>query len=549
MTTNEKALAPGSILQGQYTYHIESVMGCGSFGITYKAYTVTETEVELKGALGNLSSKREERVYVAIKEFFMSDFTGRNTQSGCITGTSDATLIGQYRQKFKREAECLSRLHHPNIVRVVEVFEANDTVYYVMEFLEGGSLEQRINNSVALDERFALGLMQQVGSAIDYLHKHRLLHLDLKPGNVMLTSSGKAVLIDFGLSKQYDANGAPEASTTIGGGTPGYSPIEQMSVRDFSPTLDIYALAATLFKCVTGQRPKEAAILLSEGFPEQLLTAAGVSAGTIAAIREGMSPVPAKRPQTVCAMLNALGLDGAKVDKDNRQLLQLEQDLDTDDKSGPVSQPAQNTTEAMSSTPVPPPSEAAASQPDKMPPTPMNAARKPKSKALPIAIAICVGVAAFVGVFFAIGWLDGRNDGKIKQKDIEPEPAQAANYEVKDSAVSIKREGEGPLEYDYTGEVNGNTKLPEGKGRAVYIDGTETTVYEGYFKEGSCNGEATIKFANGDTFKGVVVNDIINKGRYTVKATGYYFEGTFDEQGNPQKGTWCDAKGNVLQTL
>lgn len=578
MTVNEKALSPGSVLQGQHTYHIESVMGCGSFGITYKAYTLTETEVQLKGALGNLSSKREERIYVAIKEFFMSDFTERDSLSGAITGSGGDTLIAQYREKFKKEAECLSHLHHPNIVRVVEVFEANETVYYVMEFLEGGSLEQRINSSVALDERYALDLTLQIGSAIDYLHKHRLLHLDLKPGNVMLTDSGKAVLIDFGLSKQYDMNGAPESSTTIGGGTPGYSPIEQMSVRDFAPTLDIYALAATLFKCVTGQRPHEAALLLSEGFPEQLLTAAGVSPRTIDAIRSGMAPVPGKRPQDVCSLLTALGLDGGKVDKDNKALLKQEKKpagKAQENQIGSLYAPSEGQKTAAKTifsptqpipevrgerprTPQPPRPVREPSQPKPVPPQPQHPGEKSievdytdmnkkKSKALPIAIGIIVGVIAFVAVLAFIGWMNDREDNKIKTDEIQPETFEATTYTVTDSTVVLKKEGAADQKFTYTGEVNANTKLPEGKGKAVY--GQNGTVYEGDFKNGSCNGNATLRFANGDTFSGTVESDIIRKGRYTIKATGVYFDGTYDEQGNPEKGTWYDRNGNVLEQL
>lgn len=288
----------GSLLQGAHTYKIEQVLGQGSFGITYLA----STRIKVDGALGAL----EVKTTVAIKEFFMRDINERaGEQVSC--GSKDG-IYAHYRHKFAREAENLSKLRHPNIVRVLEAFEANNTVYYAMEYCEGGSLDYLIGRD-GLAEGQALAFVRQIASALDYMHRARILHLDLKPGNVMLREDGTVALIDFGLSKQYDEAGEPESSTTIGGGTPGYAPIEQAHYReghDFPIQMDIYALGATLYKMLMGERPAEAAVLLNEGFPTHRLAAKGVSEPTIAVIEKAMSPIKRNRYGSVAEFLAAL---------------------------------------------------------------------------------------------------------------------------------------------------------------------------------------------------------------------------------------------------
>ena len=530
MKIQDKALSIGTCLQGQHTYTIEGVMGYGSFGITYKAYTVARSEVKLEGHLGNLTSKREEKVYVAIKEFFMSDYNSRDTQSGNIKGVSEDTVIAHYRHKFQAEAENLSRLQHPNIVNVVEVFQANDTVYYVMEFLEGGSLEQHINSHNALEENEALQLIAQVGSAVEYMHQNHMLHLDLKPGNVMLTGDNRAVLIDFGLSKQYSTDGEPESSTTIGGGTPGYSPIEQMSSRGFAPTLDVYALAATLFKCLTGQRPTEAALMLSEGFPEQALRATGVSERTIGALRAGMAPTPAHRPQSVAEFLKMLGIEHvipgqpillkSKAEKKS----QLPPPIPTPETTG--SNAGRTTVrETSSSNPA-------------IPAEPTLRPRK-RSKVVWIVAAAVLTIALGVGTLLWMNNGKGPNDPDIGPEDI--------GYEVEDSIVAIRDENN-PNEYItylYTGHVNSKTKMPEGEGVATHDDGS---VYRGTFKNGLCHGQATITLSNGDSFSGTAVDNVAHEGTYR-QANGIYFVGTFDETGTPYEGVVYDSEGTEIQRI
>ena len=298
MTTNNE-LPIGTTLRGaSYTYTIERVLGQGTFGITYLA----TTKVKADGALGAL----EATLHVAIKEFFMHDLNGRHGAE--VTCSSKSGIYEHYRHKFAREAQNLSKLHHANIVRVLESFEANNTAYYAMEFCEGGSLDALIGGD-GLAEGQAVAYAEQIGAALVAMHGERVLHLDLKPGNVMLRKDGSVALIDFGLSKQYDESGEPESSTTVGGGTPGYAPLEQAHYRegkDFPVQMDVYALGATLFKMLTGERPAEAAMLLNEGFPTEKLAAKGVSELTIAVIAKAMSPMKRDRYGSVAEFLAAL---------------------------------------------------------------------------------------------------------------------------------------------------------------------------------------------------------------------------------------------------
>ena len=284
-------LQPGTVIHGTHNdYRIERILGQGSFGITYVA------NVRLKGRLGAIEST----AMVAIKEFFLRDVSSRNGLR--VFSVSDSTLCSDYRRDFLREAQNLSRLDNDHIVKVLETIEENDTVYYVMEYLSGGNLDQHILSHGKLSCREALDIAIQIGEALKCMHAQHMLHLDLKPLNVMRGEDGHIVLIDFGLSKCFGADGQPESSTRIGQGTTGYAPIEQHSFKKadgFMPTLDIYALGATLFKMLTGGVPPEASVVLNEGLPVDELSSAGVPPAVIALVERAMQPLRRMRHQSV----------------------------------------------------------------------------------------------------------------------------------------------------------------------------------------------------------------------------------------------------------
>ena len=306
MLFSMSALNEGTTLQnGKYT--IVKSLGQGSFGITYLA----TTKLTMMGKLGQMDTS----VNVAIKEFFMSETNSRSKDGSSIEG-ANGSLFSNYRQKFKKEAENLSKLDHPNIVNVLDVFDENNTTYYVMQYIDGQSLDDYILQQNCIKENEAISILKKIGKAVQYMHSNKMLHLDLKPKNVMLDKDGKIYLIDFGLSKQYDEKGEPESSTKVGAGTPGYAPIEQANYREgkgFPVTMDVYALGATMFKILTGIRPPEASDILNDGFPLHELQRRNVSDGLTTCIVKAMAPIKKDRYQSVVELVEAFKNDEATI--------------------------------------------------------------------------------------------------------------------------------------------------------------------------------------------------------------------------------------------
>lgn len=292
-------LTEGTTLKdGKYT--IKKVLGKGSFGITYLA----SAKFKIKESLGEIEVTSD----VAVKEFFMSDISSRGENSSFVEGSS-SSIFTNYRQKFRKEAENLSKLEHPNIVHVYDVFDENKTSYYVMEYIKGQSLDEYVSEKGAIDESQALEIIKKIGTAVDYMHSNHVLHLDIKPKNIMMGDDGRLALIDFGLSKQFTETGEPESSTSIGMGTPGYAPLEQSQYKHtdkFPATLDVYALGATLYKMLTGKRPAEASEILNEGLNLEPLRTKGVSDKMVATIEKAMCPAKKDRYQTIKELLNAI---------------------------------------------------------------------------------------------------------------------------------------------------------------------------------------------------------------------------------------------------
>ena len=286
------ALKNGTTLQGG-KYRIISTLGQGGFGITYLAENVM-----LQGK-------------VAIKEFFFKDYCDRNDVTSHVTiptsGNRDTVL--RFRQKFVKEARTIFRLSHPNIVRILDVFEENDTAYYVMEYIEGESLADMVKRRGAIPEAEALGYIRQAADALNYIHSQNINHLDVKPGNLIRRSSdGRVLLIDFGVAKQYDAATAEGTTTTPVCISAGYSPAEQYlqkGVQSFSPQSDVYALAATLYKLLTGVTPPEAMEVQNDGLPADPLLAKGISNPVRLAIALAMKG-KRDRTQTIEQFLNGL---------------------------------------------------------------------------------------------------------------------------------------------------------------------------------------------------------------------------------------------------
>lgn len=291
-------LQEGASLRGG-KYRIVRELGSGTFGITYLA----TMKVEVQGPLG----KMEVPASVCIKEFFINQRNSRGSDSHSVVGT-DGEDWNMYRKRFRKEAENLTKLTHSNIVKVLDVFDENNTTYFVMEYVDGENLNDYLKRNHPLDESDAVEVIKTVGEALQVMHDRRILHLDLKPGNIMRSREGKIYLIDFGLSKQFTDEGNQATSLDFGKGTKGYAPIEQdveeLKEGEFAPTLDVYALGAVMFKLLTGNTPPLALSVLRYGLPIEQLKEYNRSQNVIDAITKAMSPMKEDRYQSVKNFLN-----------------------------------------------------------------------------------------------------------------------------------------------------------------------------------------------------------------------------------------------------
>lgn len=273
-------------------YRIMKVLGQGGFGITYLAHDL------------NLDKP------VAIKEFFPESLCGRDSSTNHITvGTqSAAETVTDLKQRFLKEARNIAKLNHPNIIRIFSAFEENNTAYYVMEYVHGKSLDRIVRDSGPLQETTAVDYIEPIGKALEYLHANHMTHLDVKPANIMVSQDNVPILIDFGLSKNYDTAGVPTTTSGPLGVSPGFSPTEQYMLSGntgFSPKSDLYSLAATLYYLVTAITPSEAPMNVASSmrFPRE------VSPGLKNAIIKGMAALPEQRHETVKEFLSQLHAD------------------------------------------------------------------------------------------------------------------------------------------------------------------------------------------------------------------------------------------------
>lgn len=282
-------LPPRVLLNDKFV--VGRVLGTpGGFGVTYQAW---DRVLELR---------------VAIKEFLPHEIAGRNaTTLRLIPHSADDQLsFTQGKQAFLGEARTLVKFDHPNIVRVREYFEQNDTAYLVMDYYDGESLAEYLKrHGGRVGEDQAVSIMAPILAGLERVHARGFLHRDIKPTNIYLTGEGRPVLLDFGSARQAMAGRTKTLSVIL---TPGYAPFEQyLPKARQGPFTDIYACGATLYQLVTGRIPRDA-LERQHGPPGAPLPGLdGIGERLRRALTRAMAREPAQRQQSAAELLQALG--------------------------------------------------------------------------------------------------------------------------------------------------------------------------------------------------------------------------------------------------
>lgn len=508
-------LKPSTTLQSG-KYKIKEVLGQGGFGITYLA------EQEMLDR------------QVAIKEFFFKEYCERDEQTCHVTlGTqSNKEIVDRFLQKFIKEAKTISKLHHPGIIEIYDIFMENNTAYYVMEYIEGESLGDIVKSRGALPEKEALRYIQETAEALDYIHSRNINHLDIKPNNLMLRSrDSKVVVIDFGVSKQYDENTNESTTTTPVGISHGYSPVEQYKkngVSSFSPQSDIYSLGATLYKLITGVTPPEAIEVAQGGLPPMGST---ISENVKQAILDSMQFQKANRPQTIAAFVEILDRSANAVSNVAHTSVNNIEEDETTQLVEQTNDQIQNSTSYNA--------EAEIEQNDS---NDKKGCLGCLSHILKIS-GVIVGIILFFTFVLVIvtSYYDKqpKEDEQVAriEQPIKNQPEKVSNYEIKFQ--------DGNTAYFWTGSVvNG---LPEGEGSIQYViqtdvDGRDSFV--GTVSKGQrVNG--TLRYKNGNTYAGSFEEDKFKRGRLVLKSDGVYFYGYFMDN-QPWNGKWYFIRDNSL---
>ena len=228
-------------------YRIKKVLGQGGFGITYLA---EDSLLDIE---------------VCVKELFISGSSTRGTNMTVMTQNLKEFSFAEFKERFLQEAKQLARFGHPNIVRVMDFFEANNTAYVVMEYIAGKNIKDYIAENGVMTELQALPIIHQLFDAVEEVHNAGMLHRDLKPDNILLTTKNRVVLIDFGSAREFTEGKTITQTAML---TPGFAPIEQYSNRAKRGTFtDIYALGATMYFMLTGHKPIAATDRYREPLP------------------------------------------------------------------------------------------------------------------------------------------------------------------------------------------------------------------------------------------------------------------------------------------
>lgn len=506
---NSSMLKVGTLLRG--TYRIDSYLSSGGFGNTYVA-----TNIEF-----------DERV--AIKEFFMKGVTQRdeNQTTVSVSNAENHNSFLEQKEKFKKEARRLRKLKNEYIVSVHDLFEENGTAYYVMNYVDGENLAERLKRTgQPMSENEIREILPQILDALKSVHGAGIWHLDLKPANIMLTKEGKVKLIDFGASKQMNAQKGGATTSTAISYTNGYAPREQMEQNydKFGPWTDIYALGATLYNLLTNKRPPLPTDIdddISEDKHLALPFPGGVSEEMKKLVLQLMHTNRRQRPQDVSELQKVL-------DK-SPSIPKMQDNYSADDEETIVA-----------------PTEKKQIGPEKKeiePEVIVSDVKKKggfNKKVLLGVIGALLLLLIIISCFYYTSHksslvITHEVDSIIEVDDVISKPYTIVEHMQYNTAIGMCQ---------YTGNVDKNRLPDDFEGEAYFNDGR---YYKGGFEHGVLTGpNAYFKYPNGDVFKGTFKNNAFDWGEYTIAEDGSSFHGSF-KNGQPDKGNWFDKNGKVIQ--
>ena len=278
-------------------YSVEKVLGQGGFGITY---------------LG-----RDDKLdrFIAIKEFFPTEFVKREADSTVVPQSQeDEDTFKWGLERFLNEGKTLAKFKHPNIVRVTEFLETNNTAYIIMEYEQGRDLSVILKEKKTLPPEEILKIFFPLLDGLLLVHNAGIVHRDIKPANIFIREDGSPVLIDFGSAREGMASRTKSLTTLV---SPGYAPFEQYNAdgqNKQGPWTDIYALGASMYKALFGRSPLDAVSRAEErvaGREDPYMTATSLGEGhypeyLLGAIDKALEFLPADRPQNLRQWLEIL---------------------------------------------------------------------------------------------------------------------------------------------------------------------------------------------------------------------------------------------------
>lgn len=518
---NQSMLKVGTILRG--IYRIDSYLSSGGFGNTYVA-----TNIEF-----------DERV--AIKEFFMKGVTQRedNQTAVSVSNSENTNSFLEQKEKFKKEARRIRQLKNEHIVKVHDMFDENGTAYYVMDFVDGENLSERLKRTGRpMTENEVRLILPQILDALKAVHDAGIWHLDLKPANIMVDKAGNVKLIDFGASKQLNAQKGGATTSTAISYTNGYAPREQMEQNydKFGPWTDIYALGATLYNLLTNKRPPLPTDIdddISDDKHEALPFPEGVG-GLKFLVLQMMKTNRLQRPQSIDAIMEAEKMRKEEPQQTPKQQPTPKLSAVYDDEETIIAEPKPKRGKKK---PELEPEPKVYSQPTQSSYTHVShVSNDSDSSGKGYFIGILVFVIVIV-IILANNRGCGNRAQEINQQSVENAEPQTVE----------KMSWESPLgSCQYSGSVD-KQGIPHGLGKANFNDGR---YYKGDFEHGVLTGDnCFFMYSNGDVFEGKFRNNTFYYGKYKIAEDGSYYIGHFDEQGQPNGGTWYNKNGKEIEKI